>query len=179
MPELHVEPLVAAGYDLVLVAVAGALEWMGRHSNRRAGRFRTNGFQFRKHLDYWECPTGMRLMRAGIDNDLRVIRYQALPHDCNRCPIKANCTDSDNGREIEVPLDSWLATEIGRFHRGISITLLLLAASITAVELLRHDHGMERWFLAGILISIGVVVAASAKGLRSRPDSVRQHAPHG
>jgi len=168
-PELHWESLIATGYAMLLVVIAGALEWMGRHSHQRAGRFHTGGFRFQKHLDHWECPTGIRLLRAETDNDLRVIRYRAPARTCNGCPVKANCTDSDNGREIEVPLDPWLSTEIGRFHRGLSLALLFLAALILAVELLRHDHGTERWVLAGALTIISVLTVNVAQELRGHP----------
>ena len=33
----HLEPLLMTGYAMLLVAIAGGLEWMGRHSHLRAG----------------------------------------------------------------------------------------------------------------------------------------------
>lgn len=105
---LHLEPLLATAYALLLVAIAAGLEWMGRHSHQRAHRYHTAGFRFHKHADHWECPTGARLERAEIDNELRVIRYRAPAHTCNGCAIKARCTDSDSGREIAISLDPWL-----------------------------------------------------------------------
>src|SRR6185437_5433709 len=167
-PEMQWEPLVATGYAMLLVVIAGDLEWMGRHANKRTARYHTAGFRFQKHLDHWECPTGMRLLRAEIDNDLRVIRYQAPAHTCNRCPVKANCTDSDNGRVIEIPLDPWLSTEIGLFHRGISLALLSLAALILVVELLRNGETTGRWILAGVLIIVGSLIVSAAHGLLHR-----------
>ncbi len=164
----HWEPMIATGYALLLVVVAGALEWMGRHSSKRGGRYHLGGFRFQKEQDNWECPAGARLMRAEVDNELRVIRYRAPAHTCNGCAVKAHCTDSDHGREIEIPLDPWLSTEIGRFHRGMSLALLLLAALITAVEFLRHDHGTERWVLAGVLVAIAGLAMNAAQGLSLR-----------
>jgi len=148
--DFHLEPLLAAGYAMLLVAIAAGLEWMGRHSRRRADQYHTGGFRFRKHEDYWECPEGARLERAEIDNDLRVIRYRAPAHTCCACPIRVNCTDSDTGREISVSLDPWLSSATGRFHRGISLALLVLAGLIAGIELWRHDHGSERWVLFAV-----------------------------
>ena len=60
----HLEPLLATGYTLLLVVIAGGLEWMGRHSHRRADQYQTGGFRFRKDAKHWECPMGARLHMA-------------------------------------------------------------------------------------------------------------------
>ena len=161
----HLEPLLTGGYAILLVAIAAGLEWMGRHSHRRADRYHTGGFRFHKHKDHWECPNGARLERAEIDNELRVIRYRAPARTCNGCPIKTRCTDSDTGREIAVSLDPWLSSAIGHFHRGISLALLVLAGSIVAVELLRHDHGAERWVLATAVVMVSLLAINVGRSL--------------
>lgn len=164
--QFHPDTLLAAGYALALMVIAAGLEWMGRHSNRRSDQYHQRGFRFHKHADHWECPHGARLERAEIDNELRVIRYRAPAHTCNGCPIKANCTDSDNGREISVSLDPWLSSAIGRFHRGVSLALLVLAALIMAVELFRHGHEPERWTLAVMVAVLSLLALNVARGLR-------------
>jgi len=50
---------------------------------------------------------------------------------------KAACTDSDQGREIERRTVNELEYGIQRFHRGISLTLLILATLILVIELCR------------------------------------------
>ena len=57
------------------------------------------------------------------------MRYRAKAHVCNACPRKDACTDSDHGREIVRPLDPWPHSEAGRFHRGISLLLVVLGAA--------------------------------------------------
>jgi hypothetical protein len=167
--DLHLEPLIAASYAMLLLVIAGGLEWLGRHSKRLAARYHTRGFRFRRHADHWECPTGARLERAEIDNELRVIRYRAPAKTCNQCPIKVHCTDSDSGREITVSLDpsfdAWLSTSIGRFHRGISLAVLILADLILLVELLRHSHERERWVLSATLLMVSLLALNLARGM--------------
>jgi hypothetical protein len=162
----HVEPLLATAYAFLLLGIAAGLEWMGRHSHRRSHRFHTAGFRFHQQADDWECPEGARLVRAEIDNELRVIRYRAPAHTCNRCPIKERCTDSDGGREIEVALDPWLRSAVGRFHRGMSLALVVLAGLITAIELFRHDHGAERWALSTVLVAVALIGLRIVRDLR-------------
>ena len=166
LAEFHLETLLAAGYALLLLAIAAGLELMGRHSHRRAGQFHHRGFRFHKHADHWECPHGAKLERAEIDNELRVMRYRAPAQTCNGCPIKAQCTDSDSGRELSISLDPWLSSEIGRFHRGISLALLILAALIMAVELVRHGRGPARWILSAAVVTLSLLALNVARGLR-------------
>jgi len=166
LADFHLETLLAASYSLLLLVIAAGLEMMGRHSHRRAGQYHNRGFRFHKHADHWECPQGTRLERAEIDNELRVIRYRAPAHTCNGCPIKAQCTDSDSGRELSVSLDPWLSSEIGRFHRGISLALLILATLIMAIELVRHGRGSERWLLSAAVATLSLLALTVARGLR-------------
>ena len=165
----HLEPFLAIGYALLLMVIAAAMEWMGRHSHRRADQYHTGGFRFDRHADHWECPNGARLERAEIDNELRVIRYRAPALTCNGCPIKAHCTDSDTGREISVSLDPWLSSAIGRFHRGISLALLVLAGLIIAIELLRHGHGAERWVLSMAVVIVSLLGLNLGRNLSGQP----------
>ena len=62
-----------------------------------------------------------------------------MAHQCNSCPIKNRCTDSDEGRVIEVQRDSWVESELRNFHRGLSLTLSLLADLILVVTILRQN----------------------------------------
>jgi len=166
LADFHLETLLATGYALLLLVIAAGLEMMGRHSHRRAGEYHHRGFRFHKHADHWECPHGARLERAEIDNELRVIRYRAPAHICNGCPIKAQCTDSDSGRELSVSLDPWLSSAIGRFHRGLSLTLLILAVLIMAIELVRHRSGPERWLLSAAVVALSLLALNVARELR-------------
>jgi hypothetical protein len=156
----HLEPLLAGAYIVLLLIVAQALEWMARHSHRRAERYHTGGFRFHKDRDIWECPTGMALMRAEVDHQLRIVRYRAPAHTCNNCLIKSRCTHSDRGREIAVSMDPWVASASLRFQTGISLVLLALAGLLALAESLRHPHGPE--VLAMVLL-LSVVLAMGTK----------------
>ena len=163
--DINLEAWLATGYALLLVVIAGGLEWIGRHSQRRANKYQTGGFRFHQQADHWECPHGARLERAEMDNELRVIRYRAPAHTCNGCPIKGLCTDSDTGRELSTSMEPWLSSAIGRFHRGISLALLVLAGLIMTIELLRHGHGPERWVLATAVTVLSLLALNVARGL--------------
>ena len=153
---VHFETILIAGYAMFLVAVAVGLELLARDSHHRSERFHLVGFRYHREPDAWECPTGQRLGRFEIDHQQLMVRYRAPSHVCNACTCKPDCTDSDDGRLIERPLDSWFRSEIRRFHRGISITLLALAAVILLAEIIHFDYAKDQLLLTGFLAPIGL-----------------------
>lgn len=148
---MSAEALLAAGYAIFLLLTATGLDLVARHSHRRSGRYRTAGFSFRPELDLWECPEGQQLHRVETDHRRRLVSYRASPQICNACPAKAECTDSDRGREITQSLDPWPHSEAGRFHRGVCVVLVVLAALISAIALIRSDGTVDVVALSAVL----------------------------
>jgi hypothetical protein len=151
----HIEVLLAAGYALMLVGISIILEWLARHSHRRSERSRNTGFVYKKTEDVWQCPTGHHLTREHTDFERKIARYRAPAHKCNACHCKGDCTDSNTGRVLESRMDSWVQSELRRFHRGVSLTLLLLAVLILALEVFRHHESREWILLVLLLCAIG------------------------
>lgn len=147
MHRIDVEVLLASGYAIFLAFVAAAFELAARHSHQRMRKIPTVGFSYHPELDIWKCPNGKHLYRAEVARESSVVRYRAQAHHCNSCPIKSRCTDSEEGRVIEVHTDSWLQAELRKFHRGLSLTLLLLADLILVVTMLRQNNMREQLIL--------------------------------
>lgn len=164
----HAGILLAGGYAVFLVAVAVSLERLGRSSHRLSERFEVAGFQYHAQHDRWECPTGNHLHRVANDSPHRIAVYQAPAHVCNSCAAKHQCTDSDSGRRIERRLDSWLESELRRFHRGLSLGMLVLALAILGLEMSGQDTVDDRLLLAGLLLSIGILGVRRAQDLAAR-----------
>jgi len=169
MHDVHLEVLFAEGYALFLVLVAATLEFAARHSHHRSERFRNTGFVYKRHLDVWECPTGHHLKREKTDFQGKIAHYRAPAHKCNACPLKNDCTDSDHGRLLESRMDGWLQSELSRFHRGISITLLLLAVFILLIEMMRYSENNDRIALAILLLPIGLATSCRLVWERTLP----------
>lgn len=167
----RLEVFLAAGYAGFLILVASLLEWLGRHSHRRSGQFRTAGFKYHHQLDVWECPTGRHLHRHGLDPARKIRRYRASAHHCNACHQKAACTDSHDGREIVHHSEDWIETQAGRFHRVLSLTLALLALVILGIEMFRHPTSPKLELLGCMLILVLARGRAWLRQLRRR-DSV-------
>jgi hypothetical protein len=154
---IDIEVLLAGAYAVFLLLVAFGLELLARHSHHRSKQMGVAGFRYHRHQDFWECPTGQQLKPIASDYGQRLVRYRALAHICNKCSIKRLCTESDEGREIEHNPDSWLESELARFHRGISLALLLLAGLLLVVEMIRHQKPTELLILTGFLVPVALL----------------------
>jgi hypothetical protein len=154
---IDIEVLLAGAYAVFLILVAFGLELLARHSHHRSKQMGVAGFRYHRHHDVWECPAGQHLKPIATDYGQRLVRYRAPAHICNGCSIKRLCTDSDEGREIEHHPDSWLESELARFHRGISLALLLLAGLLLVVEMIRHASPMELLILSGFLVPVALL----------------------
>jgi hypothetical protein len=152
----HVDVLFGATYAVFLVAVAAILERVALQSHRLSHQMEVAGFKYHTGHDRWECPTGQYLERHQTDHQLRIVTYRAPAHACNACHCRGNCTDSEDGRRIEQRLDSWLQSELRRFHRGISLVLLLLAVLILAAEMSSHDSSRDWLMIFCLLLPIAV-----------------------
>ena len=108
------------------------------------------------------------------------MRYRAKAHVCNGCPRKADCTDSDEGREIVRPLDRWPHSEAGRFHRGISLMLVALSLFVLAVAVARNHSPAELALLAGCLGACLLVGRWLLRDFRAHPSGFPAPSPsHG
>jgi len=124
---MHPLALLSTAYAVLLLGVAAGLEWLARHTAVRSERYRTAGFSYQPAHDLWLCPRDEPLWPYEVDRQHRLVRYRARPSVCNACPVKNDCTGSDTGREIARPIDPWPHSEAGRFHRGVSVALTVLA----------------------------------------------------
>lgn len=160
---------MAVGYALFLILAAAAIDRIARHSHARSDRYRTAGFEYDARLDAWTCPEGQHLHHVGIDHERRLARYQAKANICNACPVKGDCTQSDTGREIARALDPWPHSEAGRFHRGIALAMLGLAALILAIALARNHSPSEVALLVPALGVVGAVMTRALDAFRAAP----------
>lgn len=154
---IHFEVFLAAGYAVFLIGVALGLDLLARHSHKRSERYRTAGFTYHPAHDAWICPEDQLLLRSYTDRERRLIRYRGRPQICNHCPSKSACTDSDEGREVALAMDPWPHSEAGRFHRGISLVIMLIAAPVLAAETVRNHDPLELVVLGPVFAAVALV----------------------
>jgi hypothetical protein len=166
---IHLEVVLALGYALFLGGAAFLLEFLARHSHKRSQSYANSGFVFFQDMDLWECPAGRQLTRADADHRRNIVYYRAPAEACNSCSLKNNCTDSNEGRLIEHRLDSWVESELRRFHRGISLVLLFLAALILVAEAVRFSAPRDLLALGCLLVPATIAVGKLSASLGADP----------
>jgi hypothetical protein len=176
---VHSEVLLAAGYAAFLLGVALGVDLMARRSHARSERYRTAGFAYHPTHDAWICPEEQVLVRSETDHELRLVRYRGRPQICNHCPAKSDCTDSDGGREVVRAMDPWPHSEAGRFHRGISLSVALVAAPILAAVALRNHAPLELAVLGAAFLVVALTAWRLHAAFRATPANfpVPQPAP--
>ena len=121
---IHPEVLLAVGYAIFLLGVAFGprLSWPATRTPALSATAPPGSPTIPRN-DAWICPEDQLLVRSEVDHERRLVRYRGRPQICNYCPAKAECTDSDEGREVVRAMDPWPHSEAGRFHRGISLAV--------------------------------------------------------
>ncbi len=163
---LPLEFLLMLGYAVMLAVVALLLELVARHAHRRSLETATVGFTYHRERDIWRCPHDQHLFPIFSDHAKGVVVYRAPASACNSCPSKAACTDSDNGREIERRIPSGLEFGMQRFHRVMSITLLILASLILMVEVFHAPGLLSRLAALVLFLLFCLVIRHLASDLR-------------
>lgn len=167
MESVTLEFMLMLGYAVLLGVVALLLEFVARHAHRRSVSLRTIGFTYHADKDMWKCPEFQHLFPVFVDHAKGSVIYRAPASACNSCRCKSLCTDSDNGREIERKTTGDLQYGMQRFHRAMSVTLIVLASLILVVELLRDKAFYPRVLLVGVLALFCIVLLRLSKPLFS------------
>lgn len=173
MAHVSIEFLLMVGYAVFLGLIALFLELAARHAHRRCLSMRTSGFTYHPERDIWRCPENQHLFPVFSDPSRRVTVYRAPAAACNACKSKPACTDSDVGREIERRDLAGLEYGMQRFHRTISLTLLVLASMLLIIEFFRSTGLYSRAILASVFTTFCVTIwRLSTELFKRHPDSV-------
>lgn len=170
LPALPLECVLLFGYAIALALIALLLEMAARHAHRRSLETATVGFTYHPERDVWKCPRDQHLFPVFSDHAKGVVVYRAPASACNSCRSKPACTDSDNGREIERRIPNGLEYGMQRFHRAMSLTLLVLASLILAVELFRAPGIYLRLAIFTVFILFCLAIRQLAGDLRPKAD---------
>jgi hypothetical protein len=169
---------LVAAYSGFLLVVAYAFDLLARRVARRSAAWRSGSFTYHPDHDAWACPQDQWLWPTTFDPEQRTMRYRAKPSVCNSCPVKQDCTTSAHGREVVREVDPWPHSEAGRFHRGISCAVALVAL-LLPLGLLLGRHSPADVLVLG-LTALGVVLGGVplASHLWRTPSGFPQHVPH-
>lgn len=167
--------LLVSGYALLLLGIAWLFDRMGERSATRSARWRTGNFVYHEDQDAWKCHEDQWLWPASFDPDKRVIRYQGQHAICGRCPIKQECSPTPGPRELTRQVDPWPYSDAGRFHRGISLCVAVIAVFLPAAMLLGAKSVTDTIVLVATVL-VGLIAAVPlARHLWHTPSNFPQH----
>ena len=175
MTRVPVEFILMLAYAISLAFIALLLELAARHAHRRSLSISTVGFTYHSDRDIWRCPEEQHLFPVFADLTNRTVLYRAPASACNACRSKPGCTDSDSGREVVIKNASGLQFGMQRFHRAMSVTLLVLANLILIVEIFRTNGPYPRLLLAAVLVLFSLIIRRLFLDLL--PKTPLSHAP--
>ncbi len=158
-------------YVLALWVGGWLLEYLAKVHFRRALRFAHDGFSFDAELDRYECPQGELLTLQTFDDRNKLAMYKAPASSCNVCSLKSFCTPHDAGRHIYRSLADFHETDIGRFHRYLSIVILALAVVFATGGMIAWWNQPGEWLLV-IAASISLVLLWL--DIRDEPKTVKR-----
>jgi hypothetical protein len=118
------------GYLVALWFGGWALEAAARAHFRKAEHLAHAGFAYDSMLDQYECPQGELLTLDTYDDRNKLAIYKAPASSCNNCVLKSFCAPNhDDGRRLYRSLAAFHETDVGTFHRGLSLIVLAIASA--------------------------------------------------
>lgn len=159
----ELEVWLILGYVAVVLAGARLSEVLARVHFERARRYAEQGFEYDADADHYHCPQGERLALHLVEED-RLAVYRAPASICNACPLKASCTPHDEGRHLYRPLAVWAETDIGRFHRRLSLLMIGVGVIFSVGGL---SHWMGRPGTGLLFAALTISMASVTRDLRA------------
>ncbi len=121
---------------------------------------------FRYDADVYHCPAGERLPYHKTHYPQRVILYRAAPATCNACRLKAQCTDSPEGRMIRRSFDEPLLDRVRAYHQTELYKKAMRKRKVWVEPLFGEAkvwHGLE-WFRLRTLPKVNIESLLIATG---------------
>jgi hypothetical protein len=128
------------------------------------------GFAYDAEFDRYECPQGEWLTLQTFDDRNKLAIYKAPASSCNAC-MKKFCTPHDDGRHVYRSLAEFHETDVGRFHRGLSLIILGVALAFSAGGLLAWWNQPGEWLL---VIATGISLVLLWLDLRETPEKAAE-----
>jgi transposase len=120
---------------------------------RRTPYFGAALFTYDAEHDVYRCPQGETLRRRKASNREKKVIYRTDAAICNACPVKAQCTGSDHGREIGRPFDADYLDRVRGYHATEAYQKAMRKRKVWIEPLFgeaKQWHGLRQFRLRGL-----------------------------
>jgi hypothetical protein len=172
----NVELWIVLSYVAAVLAGAKVVEALARTHFRRALGYGQHGFEYVEAHDLYRCPQGEYLSLHSVQQDGLFAVYRAAPASCRECRFKPRCTPNDEGRLIFRSLAAWAETNVGLFHRRISLIMFAASVVVCLAELRRWAGEAGSGWLAGALLVAVVLLMRDLGAIYRKANGVYSNA---
>jgi transposase len=138
--------------------------------DKRSPLFGKQRLRYDAEQDQYHCPHGAVLPRWKTKYTERVVVYRAQAETCNTCPLKAKCTESENGRSVARSFDEEYLERVRGYHETEAYKKALRKRKVWVEPLFgegKQWHGLERFRLRLLeKVNIEALVTASGQNLK-------------
>lgn len=150
---VDLELWIVLGYVLVVLTGARMTELLARAHFAQAHRRALLGFEYVAEEDQYRCAEGERLSLHSLDPARGLAVYQALPERCGSCALKQACVPDAGGRRVYRSLITWAETDLGRFHRRVSMLMYTAGAVLSLAGIWKWSGGPGSGYLIASLLA--------------------------
>jgi transposase len=121
--------------------------------DHRTPYYGAGSFTYESETDQYRCPQGKELPRVRRKLTEEVTVYQADAATCNVCPVKAECTPSDHGRQLHRPFAADYLDRVRGYHQSESYKKAMRKREAWVEPLFgeaKDWHGLRRFRLRGL-----------------------------
>jgi transposase len=154
--------------------------------DQRTPYFGASHFTYDAAGDAYCCPQGHSLSRTRVKYTEAVVVYQAAAATCNTCPLKAQCTTSDAGRQVRRSFHADYVDRVRGYHQTEAYQKAMRKRAVWVEPLFgeaKDWHGLRRFRLRGLwkVNCEGLLVAAgqNLKRWLTKTGWGRRHGPRG
>jgi hypothetical protein len=127
-------------------------------------------FTYDAQQDRYICPTGQPLHLTRIEAKAEKSEYRADAAACNACPLKAQCTPSNHGRQVHRSFHAMYLERVKGYHQTFAYQKAMNKRKVWVEPLFgeaKQWHGMRRFRLRRLWrVNCEALVTASGQNLK-------------
>jgi transposase len=127
-------------------------------------------FSYDAEHDRYLCPQGQPLLPSRREYSAQKVEYSALAATCNACPVKAQCTSSDRGRQLHRSFYADYLERVKGYHQTFAYQKAMNKRKVWVEPLFAEAkdwHGMRRFRLRRLWrVNCEALVTATGQNLK-------------